>query len=337
MDSYALYRFPHQKQFMAVRGNASITKDLSELGTRSCFVAAPFAVSNDCRPVLIIPETTEIMEIEEATEIKTTDGGSPTPDKVHSHTPPTRTYLNNFSRFHAKLRTGEFIKIVLARTDSAECSEEPEQLFIHACNKYPRMFIALFSTPHTGTWLTATPEILLEKSGNRWHTIALAGTMRVGNIEWSAKNIEEQQLVAGYIRECIKSHTDTFNEEGPYAIRAGNLVHLRSDFTFALENDANIGELLSCLHPTPAVCGLPKEETYRFIKDNESVDRQYYSGFLGPVNIGSETRLYVTLRCMQIKGNNCTLYAGGGLLKDSEAENEWQETEAKMETMKNII
>jgi isochorismate synthase len=98
-----------------------------------------------------------------------------------------------------------------------------------------------------------------------------------------------------------------------------------------------VGDLLQALHPTPAVCGLPKQETFRFITAHEHVSRQYYSGFMGPLGIAHSTHLYVSLRCMQIHGNEHHLYAGGGLLKDSVEQQEWLETEAKMQTMKKIL
>ena len=91
------------------------------------------------------------------------------------------------------------------------------------------------------------------------------------------------------------------------------------------------------LHPTPAVCGLPKEEAYRFIIDTENYDRSYYSGIIGWLAPEGDTTLYVNLRCMRIDKDTATLYAGGGILPTSEAESEWEETQHKMDTMRNIL
>ena len=132
--------------------------------------------------------------------------------------------------------------------------------------------------------------------------------------------------------------TMDFHEEGPRTVRAANLVHLRSDFTFTLPDDGHIGNLLQVLHPTPAVCGLPKREAFRFIVSNEHSPRRYYSGFMGPLNLPtSGTHLYVSLRCMNIVGNRFYLYAGGGLLTSSTEHQEWQETEAKLQTMQQVL
>ena len=222
---------------------------------------------------------------------------------------------------------------------------EKMDLFYKACEMYPRLFIALVETPQTGCWLTATPEILLDGKAQDWRTIALAGTMKLEGdqlngegetLTWSTKNIQEQRIVATYITECLEQFTGDFREEGPRTVRAANLVHLRSDFTFKLAANEHIGDVLQALHPTPAVCGLPKREAFNFIVKNEHTPRRYYSGFMGPLQM-DDTHLYVSLRCMNIEGDKCHLYAGGGLLKDSTEEQEWQETEAKMETMKRLI
>ena len=112
---------------------------------------------------------------------------------------------------------------------------------------------------------------------------------------------------------------------------------MKTDFHFSLPDNDSLGDLLKLLHPTPAVCGLPKEKAYQFILDHEDHERRYYSGFIGMLNPDGKTDLYVNLRCMNITSEALTLYAGGGLLASSELEDEWQETEKKMRTMKNLI
>ena len=77
--------------------------------------------------------------------------------------------------------------------------------------------------------------------------------------------------------------------------------------------------------------------TSDFIVDHEHSPRQYYSGYLGPINYPQSTHLYVSLRCMQIERSRYLLYAGGGLLRESSEEKEWQETEAKLATMRSLL
>jgi isochorismate synthase len=205
-------------------------------------------------------------------------------------------------------------------------------------------------TEKSGCWLTATPEILLKGEGSAWQTVALAGTMKLEGeqlkydaplkdvpITWTTKNIKEQRIVATYIAECLEQYASDFSEEGPSTVRAANLVHLRSDFSFTLPDNTHIGNLLQSLHPTPAVCGIPKKSAFDFIVRHEHTPRCYYSGFMGMLDPQAQTFLYVSLRCMNIEQGVCHLYAGGGLLKDSVEEQEWQETEAKLDTMRRCI
>lgn len=143
--------------------------------------------------------------------------------------------------------------------------------------------------------------------------------------------------MATYIAEQLELFTSSFTEDGPYTVRAGHLAHLRSDFHFTLSDPQRIGSLIETLHPTPAVCGLPKREAFQFILHNELHARSYYSGFMGPLDVQGRTHLFVTLRCMSIHENGYRLYAGGGLLTDSDEEQEWQETETKLDTMRRIL
>ena len=349
MSAYAIYRLPHEDHATLIRqteGNPLELHSLTELNGKQGFVVAPFEVKAN-QPILVIQGESRSVECGVWSEKCNADEkavrGNLTP---HSslHTPH---YKIDFANYHSQLEADNFRKIVLARCADEKMGEkvEPMGLFYRACEMYPRMFIALVETEKSGCWLTATPEILLDGKGNDWRTIALAGTMKLEGeqldgegetLTWSTKNIQEQRIVATYITECLEQFTGNFREEGPKTVRAANLVHLRSDFTFKLEDNNHIGDVLNTLHPTPAVCGLPKREAFQFIVKNEHSPRRYYSGFMGPLG-ATETHLYVSLRCMNIDGDTCHLYAGGGLLKDSVEEQEWLETEAKMETMRRLL
>ena len=345
MSAYAIYRLPHEDHATLIQqteGEPVECFSCTELNGKSGFVVAPFEVKEN-QPILLIQGESRRVECGVRNgECLRAECNLPPPSSLL----PPRNYAIDFANYHSQLELGTFRKIVLARCAEEKIDEnvEPMDLFYKACALYPRMFIALVETEKSGCWLTATPEILLDGEGQDWRTIALAGTMKLEGeqlngegetLRWSTKNIQEQRIVATYITECLEQFTGDFREEGPRTVRAANLVHLRSDFTFKLESQDHVGDLLQTLHPTPAVCGLPKREAFQFIIRNEHTPRRYYSGFMGP--LGQQTHLYVSLRCMNIDGNVCHLYAGGGLLKDSTEEQEWAETEAKMETMRRLL
>ena len=334
INAYAFFRLPGKSEYIEVRqndGDIEILPSYADISGSKGFVIAPFAISDSCPLMIIRPDVCRKYDVPTMEQQCCCD---------NVFTKEKKAYIEDFNRFHDSLMSGTFQKIVLSRnSETKRCGNVTDkEIFLTACNLYPNMFVALVSAPYCGTWLMSTPEILIDGNGSEWHTMALAGTMRnATEIEWSDKNRQEQKYVEDYIAGRLKPYVDGMQIAGPYTSHAGNLVHLRSDFTFALRHPEALGRIIDCLHPTPAVCGLPKEETMDFIINNEHSPRRYYSGFSGMLNMDGETHLFVSLRCMNITLEKFILYAGGGLLDVSTAEKEWLETEAKMETMKRCI
>jgi len=353
--SFALYRLPWTDECYFVlqqSGDVEQLADIRELNKKKGFVMAPF-LQSDHHPLIVIrPDITaydwdEISEaissLECADALLTCKNQTEKLSPFVSEETDKERYTQAFERFITPLQKKHFQKLVLSRSSTKHINDDfsPLAAFVRACNNYPRMMIYLCHTSVSGTWVGSTPEILLSGHGKEWHTVALAGTMPMQNevmpMDWNKKNQDEQGYVADYIRRIIKKFGNKMNEKGPYTARAGQLVHLKTDFYFLLKNTDNIGNLLQELHPTPAVCGLPKEDAFRFILENEGYDRSYYSGFIGWLDTEGHTDLYVNLRCMEIKPGETTLYAGGGILASSEIESEWTETGDKMNTMKSIL
>lgn len=345
--SFVYFRLPNTTQIVHNKLNDEPEElaTAAELNGRSGFVIAPFAPS-DHKPILLVPtqwETIEPSILE--TLVSASDNTQMSASLNCSDNNAERKQYNaDFNRFHAELKAERFAKIVLARSSRLTASAHISALtlFARACQRYPRMFIALYSTKRSGTWLVATPETLIGGHCGQMHTMALAGTMRPGTGEWSEKNKREQKYVETYITECVKQFADDITVEGPYTTYAADLQHLRSDIHFSMNDVSLIGNVVDALHPTPAVCGIPKDETRRFIIDNESQQRGYYSGFAGPFNPDGDTHLFVTLRCMHIESEAedsavYRLFAGGGLLADSTEQDEWNETEAKMNTIRKLF
>ena len=293
--------------------------------------------------MLIEPEQPEISFEENADFLRMKFEFPSEEMKFSSEENEKEEYAHRFSLFTQPLLKGGQDKLVLSRHTRIQrkATFSPAKAFLYAAKRYIRSYVYLCHTPTTGTWMGSTPEILLSGEKGDWHTVALAGTqnLRAGNLpkNWDHKNWMEQQLVASYIQRQLSTLGIDSKEQGPYAVRAGEVAHLKSDFHFSLPDVRKIGGVLKLLHPTPAVCGLPKEEAYRFILSNEGYDRSYYSGFIGWLDPNGKTDLYVNLRCMNISPTTFTLYAGGGLLAASRLEDEWQETEDKLDTMRRLI
>ncbi|GAA4404949.1 hypothetical protein GCM10023187_22870 [Nibrella viscosa] len=255
----------------------------------------------------------------------------------------------------SQIQQGEFRKVVISRTKTVAFSAEPDvvQLFEKLCEAYPTAFVSVVWLPERRqVWISATPERLVSVDADGiFRTVALAGTQsaydvdgrlkRTSEAAWTQKEIEEQALVGRYIIGCFKKiRLREYIEEGPKTAIAGNLMHLKSDFTVDTKavNFPQLGTvMLRLLHPTSAVCGMPREAAGEFIRQHETHDRELYSGFLGPVNIQAESHLFVHIRCLKLEGQTATLYAGAGLTEDSLPDREWHETEMKCQTLLRVI
>ncbi|GAB3032020.1 chorismate-binding protein [Spirosoma pulveris] len=269
-------------------------------------------------------------------------------------------YIRNVALAVEAMQRGEFRKVVLSRTKQVQFADAPDAvaLFDKLCTAYPTAFISAVSIPERGQiWISATPERLVSVDAyGIFRTASLAGTQsafeadgtpkRPAEAMWSQKEIEEQALVSRYIIECFKKiRLREYLEEGPKTVIAGNLMHLSTYFTVDTQavRYPQLGTvMLRLLHPTSAVCGMPRDVAFNFINQHETHDREFYSGFLGPVNVntdkeGAESDLFVHIRCMKLEENMATLYAGAGLTEDSVPEREWFETEMKCQTLLQVM
>jgi isochorismate synthase len=236
------------------------------------------------------------------------------------------------------ITNGNLEKVVLSR--KIEISKEITiiETFQNLIASYPTAFRYLFFHPKVGIWLGATPEQLVKIKDNRFETMALAGTQLYSeNLIWETKEIEEQQFVTNYILAKVKDKANLVNVSEVQTVKAGNLAHLQSLISGELTNDFQALELIESLHPTPAVCGLPKENAIDFIAKNEGYDRKYYTGFLGEFQMNNQTDLFVNLRCLEVESNATQIYVGCGITKDSIPEKEFIETENKSMTMRNVL
>ena len=160
-------------------------------------------------------------------------------------------------------------------------------------------------------------------------------------VQWGAKEQVEQEMVSAYIRTFFhQAGVTQVSEVGPQTVAAGNVVHLQTLFRMDVAGDQRFvlaNRVLQELHPTSAVCGMPKQKALAFILANEGYDRSFYSGFLGPVQVAGESHLYVNLRCMRLGRDSATLFVGAGITAHSDPAAEWRETEMKAETMLSVL
>lgn len=239
------------------------------------------------------------------------------------------------------IQNNEFQKVVLSRMESLAIAHfDLVTTFQKLVQEYRSAFVYCFYHPKIGTWLGATPEQLLKANATNFETMALAGTQidtGEGTVIWPQKEQEEQQFVTDYIVSKLKAVSTEIQVSEAYSVKAGSLWHIKTDISGMFGQELDLKKAVQLLHPTPAVCGVPKEISKAFIMANEGYNRSFYTGFLGELNRDFASDLFVNLRCMQIENNQAHLYMGCGITKDSIPEKEWKESVNKSMTMKRIL
>ncbi|MEO9570264.1 MAG: chorismate-binding protein [Polaribacter sp.] len=241
-----------------------------------------------------------------------------------------------------EINKNQLKKVVVSRNEKVELKKVNVLItFKKLLNTYANAFVYVWYHPKVGLWFGATPETLLNITKNNFETMSLAGTQvykKTEQVIWKSKELEEQQLVTNFIENQLKSISINLKIDKTETVKAGSLLHLKTKVEGVLKEESSLKELIRSLHPTPAVCGLPRDKARDFINLNENYKRSYYTGFLGELNIyDEESSLFVNLRCMNIEDGFALIYIGGGITKDSNAKKEWEETVAKSKTMKKVL
>ncbi|MFP4845909.1 chorismate-binding protein [Winogradskyella sp. PE311] len=323
--------------------------------TESGFVFSPFDLSTES---ILLPQencehhTLEISNLKLETEIVITE----------IKNKQKLDHIDLVSKGIETIKSTNLDKVVLSReVVKTTDSKKPLEVFKRLFNTYKNAMVYCWYHPKVGLWLGATPELLFKVDGKQLTTISLAGTQPYNSnkqVSWTHKEYEEQQIVTDYIKTQVSPLSSAVNISDVETVKAGNLLHLKTYIRSRIKSDVELISVIKTLHPTPAVCGFPKQLAKDFILKNENYKRQYYTGFLGELNLKqTKTRntnkrnvensayalvkgysnFYVNLRCMQFKDNMAIIYVGGGITKDSIAEKEWDETVNKTKTINNVL
>lgn len=305
------------------------------LGRDNNFVFHPYSISNDT-PIYVA-------EIEKETTFAPTINNSfyfPTSGKTISKS----NYINQIEKAKEQLQISNSQKVVISRylDFNFSFSNEMKRIFFSSlCLNYPNAFCFMVELSDNEFWVGATPEKLLNLKPNLNFTIdSLAGTISEKDYlskAWTNKEFDEQSFVTQHISSQLKELQIEYKLGNTKPVKAGNLYHLKTEIKGKLNSTNQLHKLITSLHPTPAVCGLPVENAKKIITRVENYNRSYYTGFLGFIHQNFTTQLVVNLRSLQVKNKTTRLYAGGGITSDSNPENEWLETENKFQTLLSIL
>jgi isochorismate synthase len=216
----------------------------------------------------------------------------------------------------------------------------PLQTFWTLRSRYPQALVWFLSCPIFGTWIGASPEVLIQQNDSIIESWSLAGTRHNSEPNWTSKERSEQSMVTQYLKQAFLDFgLKPKLQPEPEEMEMGNLKHLRTRVTADSLNclpKEEIARLAAQIHPTPAVGVFPAENVFERVLALENQPRSYYSGYVG-FQQSNKTQFYVNLRCAEIQGNTATLFAGAGITKNSDPESEWIEVQRKAELIRSCL
>jgi len=349
---FVTFRFPRQENsttYIQTSSEFNHWNSIKDISSETGFIMAPFDISNGVSYIEVKPDL--LIESDQITreQIEIVEGLASRPQSALTSESPVVTekdaYMEQVETIKGSISTGTFQKAVLSRIEVIEgehISVIPE-IYQTLCDKHPNSFVYLFKRDEH-FWMGASPEPLMRLRDGIASTVSLAGTRPFAKKhqdvnKWTLKEVLEQEYVTRYIHDVLRDFgIRDYRVSSPYVKKAGNLAHLCTDFSFGFDtSNGQLWNFVDAMHPTPAVAGQPKDDAIRFIKQFEPHKRDYYTGFLGPVNRNDCTDLFVNLRCLKICSKYLLLYIGGGITLDSDPEEEWDETCLKRDGLLNII
>ncbi|WP_106187032.1 isochorismate synthase [Umezawaea tangerina] len=244
----------------------------------------------------------------------------------------------------ARMREGKLDKVVLAHDLLAVADVPIDQRFVleGLARRYPDCWVYAVDG-----LLGATPELLLRRTGQVVDSRVLAGTtwphdgMSDEELEAallsSPKNLEEHDYAIRSLADTLKPFCTTMSVDGPSVLRLPNVSHLSSDVIGTLRGSPSLLRLGEALHPTAAVGGTPRAEAIAVIDELEGMDRGRYAGPVGWIDGNGDGELGIALRCAQLDGRAARLFAGCGLVAESDPDSEVCEAHAKMRPMRDAL
>lgn len=225
-------------------------------------------------------------------------------------------------------------KVVLARRSSFESSHHPYSWIKKLLKSSQNSTVFAFERKSSSLFLGASPEMLYEREGNKIKTESIAGTRKKtdssSDFLKSCKDKKEVSFVKDFLKEKLSSLCKTYSfDDLDSLIETSHLKHLYNRFEGTLKEGISDFDLLSSLHPTPAIGGFPQKQALEEITSLESFDRGLYAGALGWIS-PLESSFAVTIRSALIQEGFLHAFAGAGILDGSDPSKEWNELNDKL-------
>jgi salicylate biosynthesis isochorismate synthase/menaquinone-specific isochorismate synthase len=271
------------------------------------------------------------------------------PARIAGAAPPEH-YEGAVARAVELIKRGDVRKVVLAREVRVHAAQAIDAAAVFGALRdvFPSCFSYCVGTPD-GVFIGASPELLVRRDGSRAQTVALAGTTRRSadpsvddhlgeQLLHSPKEREEQAIVAARIERTLDPVSVwVAAADDPVLVKVQNVQHLATPVRAQLREPVSTLELAGRLHPTPAVGGEPCEMAIRLIPELEGLDRGWYAGPVGWTDLSEDGEFCVALRGGLLREKTAHLYAGCGIVRDSDPAAELAETEIKLQTMLPLL
>jgi len=326
-ESFVVFKKPSHNKIVCHQGDV-ISSQMDDINKNKGFLFMPFDLNED--GYFLIPKIT-------------------TETKFHLQVNNNKIHEVSLKDFSSKKNS--YIKLINETIDNINSSELEKvvcssvfnvKLNSKSCIEYFKKLIQLnhdafcylFYHPEIGIWIGASPEKLLNLNNDVVTTFALAATKKEMNQSWTDKEFREQKIVEEQIVTDLERGCTNIEIGALQTVKAGNLYHLKS--IIKAQTKKSSSDIIKLLHPTPAIAGTPKNKAIGYINKMENYNRSFYTGFMGLFEKNS-CDIYVNIRCAKMIDDNLTIYVGGGITKDSNALDEWNEIVNKSQTMLGVF
>lgn len=264
---------------------------------------------------------------------------------------PNKTQWQRLSEQAIQLiRQQQLDKLVFSRKLSliADSAFSSQQLLDKLGKHYPTCTI-IACARNDLQLIAATPERLLSLNQGHISCDAIGGTLDIndqpcyvdlmrGQSSSASKLLHEHAIIVDHIRTKLEPLCPQLElPVAPSLMKLQHLYHLQTRINGQIDDSVSLFDLIEQLHPSPAIGGQPHQPAMQWIQQNEAYDRGWYTGGFGWMDNNQQGEISVLLRCALIKNRQLDLFAGAGLVAESNANSEWHETELKMKTILELI
>lgn len=330
---------------------ASAFAKAKDHGIKNPIVVGSIPFDPSQNSALYIPESWHQLTSEEVDKLKNYESSCRLKTRS-SRGVPHDIYTNMVADAVSRIKSGELEKVVLGRTETIipESPIDSKALVARLLSRNPQSYNFHLPLPDGSILAGSSPELLVRKEANNFRSQPLAGSAARGcndqeerdiqnSLLNSKKDLHEHKLVVDWMCSVLNPISCELNvPEIPHAISTPKLWHLATTIKGTVKNKAeNSLSLAGKLHPTPALSGFPQLPAQNLLKELEPFERGYFGGIVGYSDSEGNGEWFIAIRCLNLSDEFVTLFAGAGIVGDSDPESEWRETAVKLTTMQSIF